>query len=148
MIFLKVYLKNYARDLCFVLHCCCLALSNFMMTSSNGSIFRVAGPLWGEPPVIGGFPSQRPVTRSFDVSLICAWTNGWINNRDAGDLRRHRTHYDVTVMLFASFMVTCLTVGASTSDIFLTIMGKLLNKIIKKWNITQCKKQTNSENHL
>ena len=32
-------------------------------------------------------------------SLICAWTNGWINNRDAGDLRHHRTHYDVTVMV-------------------------------------------------
>ena len=31
------------------------------------------------------------------VSLICAWTNGWPNNRDAGDLRRHRGHYDVTV---------------------------------------------------
>ena len=31
-------------------------------------------------------------------SLICAWTNGWINNQDAGDLKRHRAHYDVTVM--------------------------------------------------
>ena len=31
-------------------------------------------------------------------SLICAWTNGWASNRDDGDLRRHRTHYDVTVM--------------------------------------------------
>ena len=31
-------------------------------------------------------------------SLICAWINGWVNNREAGDLRRHRTHYDVTVM--------------------------------------------------
>ena len=31
-------------------------------------------------------------------SLICAWTNGWANHRDAGDLRRHRSHYDVTVM--------------------------------------------------
>ena len=29
-------------------------------------------------------------------SLICAWINGWVNNRDAGDLRRHRNHYDVT----------------------------------------------------
>ena len=38
-----------------------------MMTSSNGNIFRVTGPLWGNPPVTGGFPSQRPVTRSFDV---------------------------------------------------------------------------------
>ena len=36
------------------------------------------------------------VTRSFDVSLICAWTNGWVNHRDTGDLRRHRAHYDVT----------------------------------------------------
>ena len=31
-------------------------------------------------------------------SLIRAWTNGWVNNRDAGDLRHHRAHYDVTVM--------------------------------------------------
>ena len=31
-------------------------------------------------------------------SLIWAWTNGWANNRDAGGLRRHRTHSDVTVM--------------------------------------------------
>ena len=31
-------------------------------------------------------------------SVICAWTNGWANNQNAGDLRRHCTHYDVTVM--------------------------------------------------
>ena len=31
-------------------------------------------------------------------SLICAWTNGWVNNRDAGDLRRHHAHYGVTGM--------------------------------------------------
>ena len=30
--------------------------------------------------------------------LICTWTNGWLNNREAGDLRRHHAHYDVTVM--------------------------------------------------
>ena len=32
-------------------------------------------------------------------SLICAWINGWVNNRKAGDLRRHRAHYAVTVMV-------------------------------------------------
>ena len=32
------------------------------------------------------------------LSLIWAWTNGWANNQDAGDLRQHRAHYDVTVM--------------------------------------------------
>ena len=33
-------------------------------------------------------------------SLIYARMNGWINNREAGDLRRHRAHYYVTVMGF------------------------------------------------
>ena len=31
-------------------------------------------------------------------SLICAWINGWVNDCEAGDLRRHRAHYGVTVM--------------------------------------------------
>ena len=31
-------------------------------------------------------------------SLICIWTNGWVNNREAGDLIRYRAHYDVIVM--------------------------------------------------
>ena len=31
-------------------------------------------------------------------SLICAWINGWLNNREAGDLKRHHAHCDVTVM--------------------------------------------------
>ena len=31
-------------------------------------------------------------------SLIWAWTNGWVNICKAGDLRRHRAHYDATVM--------------------------------------------------
>ena len=34
-------------------------------------------------------------------SLICVWINGWVNNREAGDLRRYRGHYDVSVMQFA-----------------------------------------------
>ena len=31
-------------------------------------------------------------------SLICVWINGWINNREAGDLKRYRAHYDAIVM--------------------------------------------------
>ena len=38
-----------------------------MMTSPNGNIFRVTGPLCGEFTGPGEFPTQRPVTRSFDV---------------------------------------------------------------------------------
>ena len=40
------------------------------------------------------------------LSLICSWINGWVNNREAGDLRRHRAHYDVTVMIYSWFSLT------------------------------------------
>ena len=53
------------------------------------------------PFVRGIHRSQRPVTRSFDVSLICSWINSWVNSRDAGDLRRHRAHYDDTLMCYS-----------------------------------------------
>ena len=33
-------------------------------------------------------------------SLICAWINAWVNNREAGDLKRRRTHYIVIVMIY------------------------------------------------
>ena len=35
-------------------------------------------------------------------SLICVWINDWVNNHEAGELRHHRGHYDVTVMSFLS----------------------------------------------
>ena len=52
----------------------------------------------GNSPVTGESPSQRPVTRSFGAFFMYAWTNGWVNNRYVGDLRRYHTHYDVSVM--------------------------------------------------
>ena len=53
----------------------------------------------GNSPVTGEFPSRRPVTRSFDVFFDLSLNNGWANNREAGDLRRHRTHYYVAVTI-------------------------------------------------
>ena len=51
----------------------------------------------GNPPVTGGFPSQRPGTRSFDIFFdLCL--NKRLSKRNAGDLRRHRANYDVTLM--------------------------------------------------
>ena len=44
-------------------------------------------------------------------SLMCAWTNGWASNREAGDLRRHRAHYDATLMLLMFRYVSHLTEG-------------------------------------
>ena len=34
--------------------------------------------------------------------FIYAWINGWVNNREAGDLRRHRAHYDGIVTLYST----------------------------------------------
>ena len=44
------------------------------------------------------FPHTGQWCVALMFSLICAWINGWVNNRKADDLRRHRVHYDVTVM--------------------------------------------------
>ena len=74
------------------------ASRNFMMTSSNGNIFRVTGPLCGEFTGPGEFPAQRPVTRSFDVFFDLRLNSGWVNNREAGNLSRHRGHYNVIVI--------------------------------------------------
>ena len=54
----------------------------------------------GNSPVTGEFPAQRPVTGALMFSLICAWVNGWVNNREAGHLRRHRADYDIIVMVW------------------------------------------------
>ena len=44
-----------------------------------------------------------PHTKASDAelwcfSLICIWLNGWVNNHEAGDLRRYRAHYDVILI--------------------------------------------------
>ena len=50
-----------------------------------------------QPPV--NSPHKVQWRGALMFSLICAWTTGWVNNRDTGDLRRHRAHYDVIVMM-------------------------------------------------
>ena len=44
-------------------------------------------------------PHQGQWRGALLFSSICAWINNWINNRGVGDLRRHRAHHNVTVML-------------------------------------------------
>ena len=59
-------------------------------------------------PFVGGI-HRSPVNSlhkglwrgAFMFSLICAWINHWVNNREAGDLRGYRAHYDVIVMIRA-----------------------------------------------
>ena len=54
-----------------------------MMTSSNGSIFHVTGPLCGEFTGPGEFPAQRPVTQSFDV-FFDLHVNKWLSKQPQG----------------------------------------------------------------
>ena len=71
------------------------------MTSSNGNIFRVTGPLCGRidrSPV--NSPHKGQWRGALMFSLIYAWMNGWVNNGEAGHLRRHHAHYDVAVMMW------------------------------------------------
>ena len=70
-----------------------------MMTSSYGDIFRVTGHLW--PPVNSPYKGQWRGALVF--SLICAWINCWVNNCEAGDLRRHRAHYDIIVITLGTY---------------------------------------------
>ena len=67
------------------------------MTSSNGNIFRVTGPLCGEFTGPGEFPTQRPVTRSFDVFFdlrlnkrLSKQPRGWWFETPSLSLWRHR----------------------------------------------------------
>ena len=52
------------------------------------------------------FPSQRPVTRSFDIFFDVGLNKRLSKQSDAGDLRRHGAHCDVTIMLFTKQMLT------------------------------------------
>ena len=55
-------------------------------------------------PVNSPHKGQR--RRALMFPLICVWINDWVNNREAGDLRRHLDHYDVSVMALCIFMMT------------------------------------------
>ena len=104
MAFCLMALHHYLNQCWLIIQCVCgsrlraisqkvyMNLIYNTMTSSNGSIFRVTGPLCWE------FTHKGQWRGGLMLSLICAWMSGWINNREAGDLRRHRVHCDVIVM--------------------------------------------------
>ena len=49
-------------------------------------------------------PQKGQWSRALMFSLICAWTDSWANNGDAGDLRRYRVHYDIIVMKLCTIL--------------------------------------------
>ena len=76
------------------------SLLAYMMTSSKGNISALLAICAGNSPVTVEFPAKRPVTRSIDVFFDLCLNNSRVNNREAGNLRHHRAHYDVTEFRF------------------------------------------------
>ena len=68
------------------------------MTSSNGNILRFTDHSCIDRSQVNS-PHKGQWQGALIFLLICAWINGWVNNGKAGDLRRHRAHYDITVMV-------------------------------------------------
>ena len=75
---------------------------HIMMTSSNGNISALLALCAGNSPVPVNSPHKGQWRWALMFSLIYAWINDWVNNREAGDLRRQRGHDDVIVMIYAS----------------------------------------------
>ena len=71
----------------------------------------------GNSPVSGEFPAQSQWRGALMFSLICIWINGWVNNSEAGDLRRYRAHYDVIVMCRTDTSVARL-LHSSSQDLY------------------------------
>ena len=70
-----------------------------IMTSHDdvikGNIFCITGSLCG--PLVNS-PHKDQQHGALMFPFICAWTNTWANNGNAGDLKCHHAHYYVTVM--------------------------------------------------
>ena len=70
----------------------------FMMTSSNEKFLALLAICAGNSPRLVNSPHKGQWRGALMFSLICVWINGCVNNSEAGDLRRYRAHYDITVM--------------------------------------------------
>ena len=77
-------------------------------------------------------------------SLICTWINGWVNNGEAGDLRRHRAHYDVIVMCILitenrTLQEQCALADTTNSNDRMKICGlKYIDGLMKERRNPKC----------
>ena len=75
-------------------------------------------------------------------SLICAWIKYWVNNREAGDFRRHHIHYNITVMMKSHInehikIPSCLRVNDAFLPLY--IVKSLLDHDINTWGLNKNK---------
>ena len=90
----------------------------------------------GNPQVTGGFPLQRLVARSFDVFFDLRLNNGSANKRDAGDLRRHRAHCDVTLMSYICDLYPYFILNFLVTMTEIVMRGINIGHIVKKNTVT------------
>ena len=77
-------------------------------------------------------------------SLTCPWTNGWVNNRYASDVRHHRAHHDITViehrsgvkLLFSQRLH--LKVRPARSENFLNSVAEILSENHEHNDVNPC----------
>ena len=106
------------------------------MTSSKGNIFCDTGPLWGgihRSPVNSPHKCQWRGPLTF--SLIYTWTNSWTNNTEAGDLRHHRAHYDVTVMSPCNDHQVAYPFANNIADIWMIFVQQISSILVTLQNI-------------
>ena len=103
------YEESFVYTAMFMIACSVIYLSNFIpwwrQQIETFSALLALGA--GNSPVTGEFPYKGQWYGALMFSLICVWINAWVNNCEAGDLRHHRAHYDVTVMQHCNHKSNC-----------------------------------------
>ena len=97
---------------------------------------------WRHQMEIYEFPSQRPVTQSFDVFFDLSLNKRLSKQSGAGNLRRHRAHYDVTVrfptariLKWCNVIMSQLSVTETSKNSSLATPALWLNKNISTFNL-------------
>ena len=109
--------------------------------------------VWGIHRSPVNFPHKGQWRGALMFSMICAWINGWVNNCEAGDLRRHRTRYEVTVMLSQlSFAVQLQWNLSETTTSMIQFITCDLFSIVFNWKLNvpiySCEQFRHSGAHL
>ena len=90
----------------------------------------------GNSPVPVNSPHKGQWRGALMLSLIYAWINDWVNSREAGDLRRQRGHYDVSVMVVSSVSSHCLKQWRFNGNIFDDYASWIFNSLAP-WRFEQ-----------
>ena len=118
-----------------------------MMTSSSGNIFPRYWPfVRGIHRSLVISPHKGRWRGALMFSLICSWIKGWANNCEAGDLRRHRAHYDDTVMTRLNVQYPKRTLAYCIRDVNPSLQNEYQNnfqvavmQIFKMFSFKHCR---------